>query len=103
MSFDSPFSDPAWVAIELYARVVDPLQLILEFPELPYVPFGQQQPRKGMPLRDVGDFRVKRQLLSIVQKQVVVASYEASGKHIDDFLKVHYQEADSQGFDYHVR
>ena len=70
MSFDSPFSDPAWVAIELYARVVDPLQLILEFPELPYVPFGQQQPRKGMPLRDVGDFRVKRQLLSIVQKQV---------------------------------
>ena len=30
MSFDSPFSDPAWVAIELYARVVDPLQLILE-------------------------------------------------------------------------
>ena len=78
MSFDSPFSDPAWVAIELYARVVDPLQLILEFPELPYVPFGQQQPRKGMPLRDVGDFRVKRQLLSILQKQVVVATLQLS-------------------------
>ena len=48
MSFDpawaSHFSDPAWVAIELYARVVSPLQLVVEFPDLPYIPFGQQQP-----------------------------------------------------------
>ena len=46
MSFDrawaSHFSDPAWVAIELYARVVSPLQLVVEFPNLPYIPFGQQ-------------------------------------------------------------
>ena len=40
-------SDPAWVAIELYARVVPPLQLLVEFPDLPYVPFGQQQPRRN--------------------------------------------------------
>ena len=37
MSFDpawaSHFSDPAWVAIELYARVVSPLQLFAEFPD----------------------------------------------------------------------
>ena len=36
-------SDPAWVAIELYSRVVSPLQLLAEFPDIPYVPFGQQQ------------------------------------------------------------
>ena len=44
MSFDpawaSHFSDPAWVAIELYARVVSPLQLIVEFQDLPYIHFG---------------------------------------------------------------
>ena len=48
MSFDpawaSHFSDPAWVAIELYSRVVFPLQLLVEFPDLPYIPFEQQQP-----------------------------------------------------------
>ena len=57
MSFDpawaSHFSDPAWVAIELYARVVSPLQLIVEFQDLPYIPFGQQQPCR-MAIRDVG-------------------------------------------------
>ena len=52
MSFDpewaNHFSDPAWVAIELYARVVSPLQLIVEFQDLPYIPFGQQQPREAL-------------------------------------------------------
>ena len=84
MSFDaawaSHFSDSAWVAIELYARVVSPLQLLAEFPDVPYYPFGQQQPRR-MSFRDVGALRVKRQLLSITQKQVVVGGYESSGKH----------------------
>ena len=64
MSFDpawaSHFSDPAWVAIELYARVVSPLQLIVEFQDLPYIPFGQQQPCR-MAIRDVGESQKRHQ------------------------------------------
>ena len=44
MSFDpawaNHFSDPAWVAIELYARVVSPLRLFAELPDVPYYPCG---------------------------------------------------------------
>ena len=105
MSFDpawaSHFSDPAWVAIELYAWVVSPLQLIVEFQDLPYIPFGQQQPCR-MAIRDVGERREKHQQLSIVQKWRVVDSYESSGKHIDDFLQVHLEHLHQQGFDWHV-
>ena len=89
MSFDrawaSHFSDPAWVAIELYARVVSPLQLLVEFRNLPYIPFGQQQPRR-IAVRDIGESRKRHQQLSIVQKKVIVDSYEYSGKHIDFVL-----------------
>ena len=60
MSFDpawaSHFSDPAWVAIELYARVVSPLQLIVEFEDLPHIPLGQRQPFR-MAIRDIGERR----------------------------------------------
>ena len=105
MSFDpawaSHFSDPAWVAIELYARVVSPLQLIVEFQDLPYIPFGQQQPCR-MAIRDVGESQKRHQQVSIIQKMHVVDSYESSGQHIDDWLKVHWEDADAQGFDRHV-
>ena len=100
MSFDpawaSHFSDPVWVAIELYVRVVPPLQLVVEFPDLPYIPFGQQQPRR-MAIRDIGESRKRHQQVSIIQKMVVVDSYESSGKHIDDFLQVHLEDLHQQG------
>ena len=100
MSFDpawaSHFSDPAWVAIELYARVVSPSQLIVEFQDLPYIPFGQQQPCR-MAIRDVGGSQKRHQQVSIIQKMHVVDSYESSGQHIDDWLKVHWEDADAQG------
>ena len=92
MSFDpawaSHFSDPAWVAIELYARVVSPLQLVVEFPDLPYIPFGQQQPPR-MVIHHVVESRKRHPQLSIVQKMLVVDGYESSGKHIEDFLQYH--------------
>ena len=103
MSFDpawaSHFSDPAWVAIELYARAVSPLQLVVEFPDLPYIPFGQRQPPQ-MASRDIGESLKRHQQVSVVQKMHVVDGYDSSGKHIDDFLqKVHWEMQDVQGFD----
>ena len=87
--------------MEVYARVVSPLQLIVEFEDLPHIPFGQQQPCR-MAIRDVGERRAKHQQLSMVQKWRVVKSYESSGKHIDDFLQVHLEDVHHPGFDWHV-
>ena len=36
---------------------LSPLQVLAEFPELPYVPFGQDSPSMSATLRDVGEQR----------------------------------------------
>ena len=36
---------------------LSPLQVLAEFPELPYVPFGQESPSMNAELRDVGEER----------------------------------------------
>ena len=43
---------------------LSPLQVLTEFPELPYVPFGQGYPSMDAALRDVGEERASRQNLS---------------------------------------
>ena len=40
---------------------LSPLQVLAEFPELPYVPFGQESPSMNAELRDVGEERARRQ------------------------------------------
>ena len=40
---------------------LSPLQLLAEFPELPYIPFGQGSPIMNAELRDVGEERASRQ------------------------------------------
>ena len=55
---------------------LSPLQVLAEFPELPYVPFGQESPSMNAELRDVGEERARRQNLSISQKYHIVESYE---------------------------
>ena len=67
---------------------LSPLQLLVEFPELPWIPFGQGSPSDlrsmNAAFRDVGEHRARRQVLSLLQKSVIVESYEKSGKHIDE-------------------
>ena len=55
---------------------LSPLQLLSEFPELPYVPFGQGSPSMSAGIRDVGEERASRQILSIAQKHLIAQSSE---------------------------
>ena len=58
-------SQDRWVA----GYQLSPLQVLAEFPELPYVPFGQDSPSMNAELRDVGDPRSRRMNLSILQNR----------------------------------
>ena len=79
---------------------LSPLQVLAEFPELPYVRFGQGSPSMSAGIRDVGEERASRQMLSIAQKHLIVQSYENSGMHIDDFMKdQHLVRPQSRGGD----
>ena len=68
--------------------LLSPLQLLAEFPELPYVPFGQDSPSMNAAFHDVGEQRARRQTLSLEQKQHILEGYEKSGKHIDEFMNL---------------
>ena len=85
---------------------LSPLQLLVEFPELPWIPFGQGSPSDlrsmNAAVQDVGEQRACRQVLSLEQKQHILESYEKSGKHIDEFMKEYHEAAAAQGLAYHV-
>ena len=66
---------------------LSPLLFVATFPEFPYVPFGQDSPSMNAAFRDVGEQRARRQVLSLLQKSHIVASYEKSGKHMDESMK----------------
>ena len=56
------------------------MQLLAEFPELPYVPFGQDSPSMNAAFHDVGEQRARRQTLSLEQKQHILEGYEKNEK-----------------------